>query len=83
MNKLIVEVYLPAALHAYDVRLPADIPLYQSVPLIGQACSRLSDGLYAADASGLLLQREDGAILDINMTPTELGLRNGSRLMLI
>lgn len=83
MNKLLVEIYIPSALRTYDAKIPADVPLYQSVPLIGQACSRLSGGLYAADENTLLLQRDNGAILNINMTPVELGLCNGSRLMLI
>lgn len=83
MNKLMVEIYLPAALRAYDVKLPANLPLYQIVPLIGQAISRLSGGLYAADDSTILLQQESGAILNINMTPAELGLCNGSRLILV
>lgn len=83
MHKVIVEVYLPAALHSYDVKIPVNLPLHQLISLIGQAISRLSDGLYAADDSSILLQRESGSILNINMTPVELGLCNGSRLILI
>ncbi len=83
MKKFVVELYLPATLHTYDVRIPADLPLHQVIPLIGQAISRLSGGLYTADDNAILLQRESGAILNINMTPAELGLCNGSRLILI
>ncbi len=83
MNKLLIELYLPAALRSYDVRLPAGIPLYQSLPLLGGAASRLTAGLYTAGADAALLDRESGRILNIDMTPRELGLRNGSRLMLI
>lgn len=83
MNKYIVEIYLPAALQTYDVRIPANLPLHQFIALIGQAISRLSGGLYTADDNTILLQRESGAILNINMTPAELGLCNGSRLILI
>ncbi len=83
MDKLIVELYLPAALRGYDVRLPADIPLYESIPLIAQAASRLTAGLYTAGADAALLDRESGMILNIDMTPREAGLCNGSRLMLI
>lgn len=83
MDKLIVEIYLPAALQGYDVRLPTDVPLYHSLKLAGTALTRLSEGLYVADENAVLLERETGAILNINMTPRELGLRNGSRLVLI
>ncbi len=83
MSKLLVELYLPAALRGYDIKLPADVPLYQSLPLIGQAVSRLTAGLYAAGETPVLIDGESGMIFNIDMTPRELGLRNGSRLMLI
>lgn len=83
MNRILVEIYLPPALAAYDVRIPADVQLYKSIALVGQALSRLSGGLYTADRDAVVLQRDNGAILNINMTPWELGIRNGSRLMLI
>lgn len=83
MNKIIVEVYLPAALRTYDVRIPADVQLFEVTSQVAQALSILSEGLYIATEDALLLERESGSILDINMTAWELGLQNGSRLMLI
>lgn len=83
MNKLVVEVYLPAAQQKYDVRLPANAPLSTLTQLVGQVVSQASEGVYIADEGSVLLDRERGTIFDINMTPRELGLKNGSRLMLI
>ena len=51
--------------------------------LAGREISRLSGGVYEADPACVLCDRESGAILNINMTVWELGLRNGSKLMLI
>lgn len=83
MNKLILEVYLPAALKSCDVQVPADLQMSQITELTARALSQLVDGLYLSDGQALLCERDSGAILNINMTPAELGLRNGSRLMLI
>lgn len=83
MNKLLIEVYLPAAQKSFDLLIPADMKVSQLTKLAAQALSQLSGALYAADDDSLLCDRESGRILDINMTAWNLGLRNGSRLMLI
>lgn len=83
MSKIIVEVYLPAALQSYDIRIPTDMQLSQVTDLIAKALSQMSGFLYCADSSSLLCDCETGEILNINMSVWELGLKNGSRLMLI
>lgn len=83
MTKLIVEVYLPAALRSFDVRIPADMRLFQITPLVSEALAQISGALYSPTAEPLLCDLESGEILNINMTAWNLGLRNGSRLMLI
>lgn len=82
-NKILIEVYLPAELQSYDVLIPADTRLSQTVTLIAAALSQMSGSLYAPDNAPLLCDRSTGAILNINMSAWELGLRNGSQLMLI
>lgn len=83
MNKLQIEIYLPAALRSFDVQIPPDMKLAQVTHLTAGALSQLSNSLYCADGGPLLCDRDSGQILNINMTAWELGLRNGSRLMLI
>ena len=83
MNKLQIEVYLPAALRSFDVQIPANMTLAQTTKLVADALSQLSNSLYSAHSEPLLCDRDSGEILNINMTAWELGLRNGSKLMLI
>ena len=83
MMRLLLEIYLPAALRSFDVRVPADMRLSQAVQLISAALAQMSGALYGADDTSVLCDRDSGEILNINMTVWELGLRNGSRLMLI
>ena len=83
MNKLTVEVYLPSALKSYDIQIPASMRLSQITTLVSEALAQMSGTLYAADSTPMLCDLKSGAILNINMTAWDLGLRNGSRLMLI
>lgn len=83
MKKLMVSVYLPAALQSYDILLPAHLRLSQLTPLIAGALSRMSNGQYTADDNSMLCDRASGNLLNINMTAWESGLRNGSKLMLV
>lgn len=83
MNKLTIEIYLPAVLQRFDVRVPADMKLSQITQLVSEALAQLSGSLYSADTFPILCDQKSGEILNINMTAWDLGLRNGSRLMLI
>ena len=83
MKRLTLEIYLPASQQAFDVQVPAGALLSQVASLAGQEISRLSGGTYEADDGSILCDRSCGSILNINMTVWELGLRNGSKLMLI
>lgn len=83
MNKFLVEIYLPAAMRSYDVWIPPDVRVAEITPLAANALSRMSGGLYRVKGTPLLCWRESGQILNIDKTPWELGLRNGSRLLLI
>lgn len=82
-NKILIDVYLPAALRSFDVLIPAEMRLVQTATLIANALSQMSGYLYASDNTPMLCDRSTGEILNINMSASELGLCNGSQLMLI
>ena len=83
MRKLTVEVYLPAAQRAFDVRIPADMTMAQASELVASALRLESEGVYLSGDAPLLCDRESGDIFNINMTVWDLGIRNGSALMMI
>lgn len=83
MNYIIVEVYLPAAEKTYDIKIPRSSKMWEVTNLITTALSELSQGLYSATEDSVLLDRESGSIFNINLSVEELGLENGSKLMLI
>lgn len=83
MNKILTEILLPASGEVYDVRIPSDSRVAEVTVLIAKQLERLSNGLFVANSTTVLCDRESGQILDINKFVAELGIENGSKLMLI
>lgn len=83
MDKILVEVYVPTLRTAYDMFLPGDAMMSEVLKLIKKAVSDLSGGRFIPDDSTIICYRENGAIININLSVFELGIHNGSKLMLI
>lgn len=83
MDKILVEIYLPALNRQLDVYIPLTTKLYEIETLLSNALEELTEGYYAQASSIVICDRVTGEVLDINQSPYELGLMNGSRLMLI
>lgn len=83
MDKILVEVYLPAANKSYDVYIPLKTKFYEVILLLEGTFTEISGGYFSAKENSVLCHRETGTILNINMSAEEVGLKNGSRLMLI
>jgi hypothetical protein len=56
--------------------------VFEIAPLAGNAVERLSGGLFSAEGAALF-EKETGTPLDINQTPTQLKLKNGTQLLMI
>ncbi|MCM3476960.1 MULTISPECIES: methyltransferase [Bacillaceae] len=83
MNKVLVEICLPAANQSFDVYIPLESRMSEVLVLVSSLLSDLSDGKYKATQDAILCDAETGIIFNINMTVFELGIKNGSKLMLI
>ena len=53
MNRITVEIYVPAAGRSFDVTIPENLPLRQVTELAAGSLSELSGGLYQADADSV------------------------------
>ena len=82
-NKALVEVFVPAAGKKYDVFIPLESKMSDVLKLVSSALSDLSNGKYSATSEAILCDAKTGIIFNINMEVAELGIQNGSRLMLI
>ncbi|WP_027088424.1 hypothetical protein [Cohnella panacarvi] len=83
MDRILVEVYVPAVGRTFDAYIPAVSKLREVEALLAQVLSDLSDGSFVPSPDTSLCDRKSGLALDINQSAVELGLMNGTRLMLI
>jgi hypothetical protein len=83
MDKVLVEIFLPAANMSFDVYLPIKRRMSEVMPLINKVISDLSEGKYQATDDAVLYERKSGVVCDVNSTIEKLGIKNGSQLMLI
>lgn len=82
-NKALVEISVPAAGRKYDVYIPLDSKMSEVVAMVAGALSDLTKGSYKASDDAILCDADTGIIFNVNMEVAELGIKTGSRLMLI
>lgn len=83
MEKILVEVFVPVLENSYDIFIPVQSMMYDILDLIKKALTEMSGGRFKANEDTVICSRENGAILNINLSVVELELKNGSKLMLI
>lgn len=83
MDKVLVNVYVPVLGESYDMFIPLRSQLQEVLGLVKTAVEKMTDGAFMPSADNVISYRNDGKILDINLSVYELGIRNGSKLMLI
>ena len=82
-NKVLVEISVPASGDKFDVFIPLDSKMSEVLKLVSAALSDLSGGRYNASGEAVLCDAKTGIIFNINLEVAELGIKNGSQLMLI
>lgn len=83
MNKIIVEIRIPAIGKVYDAKLPKDIQIWEATKLLSGMIASVHEGLYAKANCAVLCDYDTGAVLDANKLVCESGLTNGSRVLVI
>lgn len=83
MDKILVEVYLPAADCSYDVYIPIKSKIYEVTVLLANTLMELSQGYFQCTEDAVICDKDTGTIFNINLSVEELELHNGSKLMLI
>lgn len=83
MDKVLVEVYVPVIERTFDFFIPLQSQMSEVVELMKKGIVDLTDGVFICDEKSCICHRDSGAIININKSVLELGIKNGSRLMLI
>ena len=82
-HKVLVEIFLPFFGESFDVFIPPEMRMSAVVQLISEALSDLLGERFFGGDDTVLCDRVTGMIYSMNRTIRELGIENGSRLMLI
>lgn len=83
MDKVLIQVYVPVLDRAFDIFVPRHSHMHEVLELVKRAVEDLSDGSFLPHESTTLCRREDGTIININLSVFELNIQNGAKLMLI
>ncbi len=83
MDKVLVEIFVPVLDRSFDMFIPRTSSMAQVLELVKKAVKEMSDGRFIANENTAICYRENGTIININLSVYELEIRNGSKLMLI
>ncbi|WP_196048854.1 methyltransferase [Clostridium saudiense] len=83
MDKVLIDIFLPAINRSFEVYIPLDSKFYEITPLVSKMLSELSNGLFISGEDSILYERKTGNILNINMSARQLNIKNGENLMLL
>lgn len=81
-NKILLEIYLPAAEKSIEVRIPRQIKVAQALGMLVEFLKR-QDGEYIPSDESVLCAMETGKAFDANAFIDNLGLHDGSQVMLV
>ena len=82
MEKVLIEVALPAADMKYDLFVPDQMQIGTLTGLVSTVFSKLSNGMYTASPSAVLCDKDTGCQYDSHLRIRDTEIRNGSRLIL-
>lgn len=83
MEKILIEIFLPASGKKFEVFVPIKNKLSEIQPVLADMIASLSIGVYTSSEESVLCDKETGIIYNINLSIEDLGLKNGSQLILI
>lgn len=82
-RKVLVEIFVPVADESFDVYIPLESKMHEVLKMVSKLISSLTEGRYKAMDNAVLCDQETGIVYNINLPVAELGIQNGSRLILI
>ena len=83
MSKIIVEVHVPSTNKIYDAKIPRDIQIWEVTKLLSDMIATAHSGMYTKDNEAVLCDLSSGNMLPVNKLVDDVGLVNGSRVLLV
>ena len=82
MEKVLIEITLPAANLKYDLFVPDQMQVGTLTELAASVFSKLSNGMYIASPLAILCEKDSGKQFDPSHRIRDTDIRNGTRLIL-
>ena len=83
MNKILVEICIPASGDHFDIFVPVDIPIGELNDVIASGIAEITDGRYIHSKREQLCLKEPAGVLDPALTLQDYSIRDGMQIYLI
>ena len=83
MNKVLVEVFVPAIEDHFDIFAPVDVPIRDLIGIMADGVAELTNGKYIPSGCEQLCLKEPEGLLDPALALQDYGIKDGTQLYLI
>lgn len=83
MNKVLIEICVPAIGNRFDVFAPVDVPIRELNGIVANGIVEITSGKYVASKAEHLCQKDPVGILDPSLTLQDYDIQDGIQLYLI
>ena len=83
MNKVLIEICVPAIGDHFDVFVPVDVPICELNRIVADGIVEITSGKYVTSKTELLCNKEPVSILDPSLTLQDYDIQDGAQLYLI
>lgn len=83
MKEIYLQLYVSSIDRTFDIKASTNLMVYELKTMIFDLLSSEMDVELLKKSNPVLCDKQSGIIFNINLSISELGLRNGSQLMLI
>ena len=82
MDKIFIDLFIPALDKSYNIELPINLEMKYVVEKIQDALIELTDGSYISKIDVSLFDKNTGCLINLNNIVKYSGLKNGSSILL-
>ena len=83
MNKVLVDIHVPAIYDHFDIFAPVDIPIKELSSIIANGVAEITNGRYIASECEQLCTKDPVGLLNPFLTLKDYGVNDGMQLYLI
>lgn len=83
MNKVLVEIHIPAIGDHYDTFIPVDVPIKDVTGVIAGGVVEITNGRYVTSGNEQLCMKAPAGLLDPRLTLQDYGVKDGMQLYLV